>query len=91
MTQQKESNSSNNNDNNSNKNNNRMKVIQIYRINIHFFRNLYLLLTVRLSVILVFNLINAENIFYNKFTIFLYMFRALCAHDREVKIVLYSI
>jgi len=30
-------------------------------------------------------------LFYNKFIIFLYMFRALCAHHREVKIVLYSI
>ena len=28
---------------------------------------------------------------YNKFIIFLYMFRALCAHHQEVKIVLYSI
>ena len=40
-----------------------MNVIQIYRINITFFRNLYLLLTVRLSKILVINLINAENLF----------------------------
>ena len=68
-----------------------MIVIQIYRKNIPLFRNLYLLLTVRLSIILVFNLFNTENIFYNKFTILLYMFRALCAHDRDVKIVLYSI
>jgi len=30
-------------------------------------------------------------LFYNKFPIFLYMFRALCAHHQEVKIVLYSI
>jgi len=29
--------------------------------------------------------------FYNKFIIHLYMFRALCAHHQEVKIVLYSI
>jgi len=29
--------------------------------------------------------------FYNKFIIRLYMFRALCAHHQEVKIVLYSI
>ena len=29
--------------------------------------------------------------FYNKFIICLYMFRALCAHHQEVKIVLYSI
>jgi len=30
-------------------------------------------------------------LFYNKFIIRLYMFRALCAHYQEVKIVLYSI
>ena len=30
-------------------------------------------------------------LFYNKFIICLYMFRALCAHHQEVKIVLYSI
>jgi len=30
-------------------------------------------------------------LFYNKFTIFIYMFRALCAHHQEVRIVLYSI
>jgi len=30
-------------------------------------------------------------LFYNKFVIFLYMFRAPCAHHQEVKIVLYSI
>ena len=30
-------------------------------------------------------------VFYNKFIICLYMFRALCAHHQEVKIVLYSI
>ena len=30
-------------------------------------------------------------LFYNKFIICLYMFRALCAHQQEVKIVLYSI
>ena len=29
-------------------------------------------------------------LFYNKFIIFLYMFRALCAHHQEFKIVLYS-
>jgi len=29
--------------------------------------------------------------FYNEFIIHLYMFRALCAHHQEVKIVLYSI
>jgi len=30
-------------------------------------------------------------LFYNKFIIFLYMFRALRVHRQEVKIVLYSI
>jgi len=30
-------------------------------------------------------------LFYNKFIIRLYMFRTLCAHHQEVKIVLYSI
>jgi len=30
-------------------------------------------------------------LFYNKFIICLYMFRALCAHHQEVKIVLYSL
>ena len=29
-------------------------------------------------------------LFYNKFIIRLYMFRALCAHQQEVKIVLFS-
>ena len=29
-------------------------------------------------------------LFYNKFIIRLYMFRVLCAHRQEVKIVLYS-
>jgi len=29
--------------------------------------------------------------FYNKFTMRLYMFLALCAHHQEVKILLYSI
>ena len=29
-------------------------------------------------------------LFYNKFIICLYMFRALCAHHQEVKIVLYN-
>ena len=30
-------------------------------------------------------------LFYIKFIIFLYMFRALCAHHQEVEIVLYNI
>jgi len=29
--------------------------------------------------------------FYNKFIIRLYMFRTICAHHQEVKIVLYSL
>ena len=32
-----------------------------------------------------------KSLFYNKFIICLYMFRALCVHHQEVKIVLYSI
>jgi len=68
-----------------------MKITQFYRIYINFFQIFGFLLTVRLSKILVINLFNAENSFYNKFTRLLYMFRALCSHHREVKIVLYSI
>ena len=30
-------------------------------------------------------------LFYNKFIMFLYIFRELCAHHQEVEIVLYSI
>ena len=56
-----------------------------------YFFLFYVLLTVHLSIILVINQINAQNLFYNKFIICLYMFRALCAHRQEVKIVLYSI
>ena len=40
----------------------------------------------RLSIILVINLIIAENLFYNMFILLLYMFRALCAHHQEVKL-----
>ena len=29
--------------------------------------------------------------FYNKFIIRLYMFRAICAHHQEVKMILYSV
>jgi len=32
-----------------------------------------------------------KTLFYNKIIICLYMFRALCAHHQDVKIVLYSI
>ena len=49
------------------------------------------LLTLHLSIILAINQLNAQNFFYNKFIICLYMFRALCAHHQEVKIVLCSI
>jgi hypothetical protein len=47
---------------------------------------------VHLSIfILVINQLDAQNSFYNKFISCLYMFRALCAHRQEVKIVLYSL
>ena len=49
------------------------------------------LLTVRLSIMLVINHLMHKILFYNKFTIYLYMFRALCTHHQEVKTVLYSI
>jgi len=49
------------------------------------------LLTVHLSTILAINQLNAQNLLYSKIIIRLYMFRALCAHHQEVKIVLYSI
>ena len=44
-----------------------------------------------LSIILVINQLDAQNMFYNKFISCLYMIRAPCAHRQEVKIVLYSI
>jgi len=47
--------------------------------------------TISFVVILAINQLNAQNLFYNKFIIRLYMFRALCAHHQGVKIVLYSI
>ena len=42
------------------------------------------------EMILVINQFNEQIklLFYNKFLIFLYVFRALCAHHQEVKIVL---
>jgi len=50
------------------------------------------LLTVNLSVfILVINQLDAQNLFYNKFIIRLYMFRASYADRQEAKIVLYSL
>ena len=51
------------------------------------------LLTVQhLSIfILVINQLDAQNLFYNKFISYLYMFQAPCAHRQEGKIVLYSI
>jgi len=55
-------------------------------------RNFDILLTVKFSIfILAINQLDAQNLFYNKFISCLYMFRALCAHHQEVKIVLYSI
>ena len=50
------------------------------------------LLTVHLTIfILVINQPDAQNLFYNKLISCLYMFRALCAHHQEVRIVLHSI
>ena len=51
---------------------------------VHIF--FYVLLTVRLGIfILVINQLDAQNLFYNKFILCLYMFRASCAHRQEVK------
>jgi len=89
VTQQKESNL--NNSNNNNNNNNRMKIIKIYRLNISLFQK-FVSFADRASQCIISNdLINSGNLFYNKFIILLYMIRALYAHHREVKIVLYSI
>ena len=44
-----------------------------------------------IPLVLVINQLNAQILFYNKFIICLYMFRALCAHHQGVKSVLYSI
>jgi len=50
------------------------------------------LLTMHLSIfILIINQLDTQNLFYNKFISCLYMFRALCAHRQEVKIVLCSL
>ena len=55
-----------------------------------FFFNV--LLTVHLSIfILVINQLDAQNLFYNKFILCLYMFRAPYTHRQEVKIVLYNL
>ena len=43
------------------------------------------------KLILIINQLDAQNMFYNKFILCLYMFRASCAHRQEVKIVLYSL
>ena len=45
----------------------------------------------RTVLIFVIKQLNEQNLFYNKFTICLYMFRALCVHHQEVEILLYSI
>jgi len=52
-----------------------------------FFR---VLLTVHLSIILAIDQFNSQILVYKKFIIFLYMFRTLCAHHQEAKIVLCS-
>ena len=61
----------------------------LYSAEWKIFLYLDVLLTVRLSIILVINQLSV--LFYNKFIICLYMFRALCAHHQEVKIILYKI
>ena len=54
--------------------------------------NFDVLLTVHLGIfILVINQIDAQNLFYNKFISYLYMFRTPCAHRQKVRIVLYSL
>ena len=52
----------------------------------------YVLLTVHLSIFIsVINQLNAQILFYKKFIIFLYMFRALLCSSSGGQIVLYSI
>jgi hypothetical protein len=43
------------------------------------------------TLILVINQLDAQNLFYNKFISCLNMFRAPCAHRQEVEIVLYNL
>jgi len=52
---------------------------------------LIFLLNVNFSIILVITQHNAQFLFYNKFIIFLYMFRALLRSSSGGQIVLYSI
>jgi len=49
------------------------------------FSSFDVLLTVHLSIILVINQLNAQNLVFNKFIICLYMFRALCARDGHLQ------
>ena len=54
--------------------------------------NFDILLTVHRSIfIIIINLLDAQNLFFNKFISCLYMFRAPRAHRQEVRIVLYSL
>ena len=53
--------------------------------------NFDVLLTVHLSIILPVDQLNAQILFFNKFIIFLYMFRALLCTSSGGQIVLYSI
>jgi len=67
-------------------------VLSLLSEQIYIFFNV--LLTVHLSIfILVINQLNAQILvlYIIRFIICLHMFRALCAHHQEVKIVLYSI
>ena len=65
------------------------KIEKFISDNFHTF--FYVSLTVRLCIfILAVNQLDAQTLFYNKFISCLYMFRAPCAHQQEVKITLYS-
>ena len=45
----------------------------------------------KFTFILIINQLDAQNLFYNMFISYLYIFRAPCAHRQGVKIVLYSL
>jgi len=70
-------------------------LVVVYRVRLSYGCNSYSVFfcfaDLHLSTILVINQYNAKILFYNKFIIRLYVFRALCAHHQEVKIVLCSI
>jgi len=70
----------------------RRHVCVYWPINNTWYYFFYVLLTVHLSIfMLVINQLDAQNLFYNKFVSYLYMFREPCSHHQGVKIVLYSL